>query len=70
MQNVQVAELRKLYKIYQQTQSISELIAGIEAMRSAFGAEAKLAPEKAPKPDAKLLREDLQLICFDILTSN
>jgi hypothetical protein len=70
MQNVQVAELRKLYKIYQQTQSISELIAGIEAMRSAFGVEAKATPEKALGAGAKLRREDLQLICFDVLTSD
>src|SRR5882762_691392 len=28
MQNVQVAELRKIYRLYRQTQSIPELIAG------------------------------------------
>jgi hypothetical protein len=70
MQNVQVAELRKLHKIYQQTQSISELLAGVEAMRSAFGAEMKPTIGKVIGEVAKLRREDLQLICFDVLSSS
>jgi hypothetical protein len=70
MQNVQVTELRKLYKLYLQTNSVSELIAGIETMRSAFGAEEKPTSEKGPTAVSPLRREDLQLICFDVLTSN
>ena len=69
MQNVQVAELRKIFKLYQQTKSVSELIAGIEAMRAAFGADANLVSEKGAVLVQALRREDLQLICFDVLTS-
>ena len=67
MQNVQVAELRKIYRLYQQTQSITDLIAAIEAMRSEFGAEAKATYDRLSVP--KLRREDLRLICFDVLSS-
>jgi superfamily II DNA or RNA helicase len=69
MQNVQVAALRKLYKLYQQTNSVSELMVGIQAMRAAFGAEANLVSEKGAVLVPALRREDLQLICFDVLTS-
>jgi len=70
MQNVQVAELRKLNRIYQQTRSVSELIAAIDAMRSAFGAEGRsTSSERGTSVLPSLRREDLQLICFDVLTS-
>jgi hypothetical protein len=69
MQNVQVAELRKIYKLYQRTQSITELIAGIEAMRSAFGADAKASSDRPSAAVPKMRREDLRLICFDVLSS-
>ena len=68
MQNVQVSELRKIYKAYQQTQSIAELIAAIEAMRSAYGVGMKPQGEKAATLLPKLKREDLRLICFDVLS--
>jgi len=47
-----VRELKKLYKGFQQTQSIADLIAGVEAMRSAYGAstsecEKNGAPQKS-----------------------
>jgi superfamily II DNA or RNA helicase len=69
MQNVQTAELRKLNRIYKQTNSVSELVAAIEEMRSAFGAVGHSAPERGAAAVASLKREDLQLICFDVLTS-
>jgi superfamily II DNA or RNA helicase len=69
MQNVQVAELRKLYKLYQQTNSVSELIAGIEAMRAAFGVALKSVLDKGTVVGSALRRGDLQLICFDILAN-
>jgi hypothetical protein len=70
MQNVQIAELRKLNRIYQQTSSVTELIAAIEAMGSAFGANARPGAEKGDAAVLSLKREDLQLICFDILSSS
>ena len=68
MQNVQLAELRKLYKLYQRTSSAVELIAGIEIMQSAFGAQPKAGSEKSPATLPALKREELQLVCFDVLT--
>ena len=68
MQNVQVAELRKIYKAYQQTQSIQELIAAIEAMRSTYGVDRRPQAEQAEKSLRKLNREDLRLVCFDVLS--
>ena len=70
MQNVQVSELRRIYKAYQQTQSIAELIAAIEAMRSAYGVDIKPPAENPEKPPPKLKREDLRLICFDVLSES
>ena len=67
MQNIQVSELKKIYKIYQQTQSIAELIARLEAMQAAYAGEEQL-PTKSGKPLPKLQREDLRLICFDVLS--
>lgn len=66
MHNGHVAELRKIYRLYQQTQSITELITGIEAMRAAFGAEARAASDRLPTTVSKLRREDRRLICFDV----
>jgi hypothetical protein len=68
MQNVQVAELRKIYRAHQQTQSIQELIAAIEAMRSAYGVDRRPQAEQTGKSFRKLNREDLSLICFDVLS--
>lgn len=62
-QDVQVAELRKIYKAYQQTQSIQELIAAIEAMRSAYGVERRPQGGKTEAQLPKLNRDDLRLIC-------
>jgi hypothetical protein len=69
MRNVQVAELRRLYKSYQQTSEVSDLIAGIETIQSAFGEEPGISSENGPVIVPALRREDLQLICFDVLTS-
>lgn len=69
MRNVQVAELRKIYRLYQQTQSITELTTGVEAMRSAFGAETTTVSERQSETVPTFTREDLRLICFDILSS-
>ena len=71
MQNVQVSELRKIYKEYQQTQSIAELISGLETMQAAYAGEGHpSAPGKNGKPLPKLRREDLRLICFDVLSDS
>ncbi len=71
MQNVQLADLRRLHKSYQQGQSIVELIAGVESMRARIGVDARSAEAKNPSTDVpRLRREDLQLICFDVLSGS
>lgn len=69
MLRVQVTTLRALHKAYQQTRSIAELIEGVEAMQSAYGANLK--PQKDTLPARpRLQREDLQLICFDVISGD
>ena len=69
MQNVQVSELKRLYKAYQQTQRIAELISGLETMRAAYAGEARASGVgKNGKSLPKLRREDLRLVCFDVLS--
>jgi aromatic ring hydroxylase len=71
MQNVQVSELKKVYKAYQQTQSIRELIAGLEMMQAAYAsAKHAQAPSRNGKQLPKLRREDLRLVCFDVLSDS
>ena len=69
MLRVQVSELKTLYKNYQQTQSVMEVVAGLETMRNAYGNSAK-QPQNVETPSVPTLsREDLRLICFDIVSS-
>jgi superfamily II DNA or RNA helicase len=69
MQNIQVSELKKIYTAYQQTQSIEALISGLETMQAAY-AGTGLAPasSKNGKSLPRLRREDLALVCFDVLS--
>jgi hypothetical protein len=71
MQNVQVSELKRIYKAYQQTQSIAELISDLEAMQAAYAGEGHPAPpSKNGRQPQKLKREDLQLVCFEVLSDS
>jgi hypothetical protein len=65
---VQLKELRKRYKGLQRDASIASLIAGIEAMQSAFGSGAAPVSSTENSHAIKLRREDLRLICFDVLS--
>jgi hypothetical protein len=71
MQNVQVSELKRIYKVYQQTQSIAELISDLEAMQEAYAGEGHpVPPSTNGKQPQKLKREDLQLVCFEVLSDS
>jgi hypothetical protein len=48
--------------------NVGELIDGIEIMRPAFGAQSQAEPDRGSIAVPALKREDLQLICFDILS--
>lgn len=70
MQSVQLADLRRLHKSYQQGQNIAELIAGIESMQATIGVDAgSVGTRSLPADVQKLRREDLQLVCFDVLSA-
>jgi ERCC4-related helicase len=64
---VQIRELRKLYKNMQQNGGVSNLLDGIAGMKAAVGT----ISDDVPKPDSPrtsgLKREDLRLICFDVV---
>jgi superfamily II DNA or RNA helicase len=69
MQNIQVSELKKIYTAYQQTQSIEALISGLETMQAAYaGTGFAPASSKNGKSLPRLRREDLALVCFDVLS--
>jgi ABC-type hemin transport system substrate-binding protein len=70
MLRVQLTELKSLYKGYQQTQSIMELIAALEAMRNTYGVDTKSSKPADATSTPKLERTDLRLICFDVLSSD
>jgi len=70
MLRVQLSELKKIHKEYQQTQSIIELIAALEAMRNAYGSGTKSSKATELSSTPKLERADLRLICFDVLSSD
>jgi len=65
---VELKELRKLYKGFQHDGSVANLIAGIEGMQIAFGGAARGKSAATSVSAPKLRREDLQLICFDVLS--
>jgi hypothetical protein len=69
MQHVQIMELRKIHKSFQRTQSIRDLIVAIESLRTT-STGTKPASEAENKPLPQLQRDDLQLVCFDVLSSS
>ncbi len=65
---VQLKELRRLYKTSQRDASVTNLMAGIEGMQGAFGSAPDPEPTATDTRAIKLQREDLRLICFDVLS--
>jgi hypothetical protein len=67
MLTVQVRKLRESYREFQGNNDIKLLLNQIQALRKASGGE-KLTKESSAK-FKQLRREDLRLICFDLLTA-
>ena len=64
---IQVRKLRQYFKEFQGSRDIRSLLGNIEAVRETSGGnEAGKGPAERTK---ELKREDLRLICFDLLTS-
>jgi len=67
MLTVQVRKLRQSFREFQTKSDIKFLLSEIRELKDASGdRQASRGPEQKAKP---LKREDLQLICFDLLTS-
>ena len=66
MLRIQVQKLRQAYRESQSKNDIKALLSTIEELRKTSGGE-KVTREPAEK--SKLGREDLKLICFDVLTA-
>lgn len=68
MLTVQVKELRRIFKEFQANESSEVLAEAIERMRVAYATD-RAGPE-LPSPNVRVLnREDLRLICFDVVSS-
>jgi superfamily II DNA or RNA helicase len=69
MLSVQIRELRKSYKEFQITNNIGELLGAIDRLREQFGDTQENKKNSALKSATQLRREDLRLICFEVVTS-
>jgi hypothetical protein len=67
MRKTQVTQLRQAYKEFQAKGSIKALLDVVDEVRSKFGEPAG-RPAGETKTSATLSREDLRLICFDVLS--
>ena len=66
MLGIQIKQLRKSYLDFQANSNIRELIASIEGLQQEVSGPATVDTSIAPA--ARLVREDLRLICFDFLS--
>lgn len=69
MLSVQIRELRKVYKGFQSRNNIEELLGAVDGLREQFGGDQGNEKSNSAKPIIRLTREDLRLICFDMVTS-
>ncbi len=67
MLTIQVRKLRQSFREFQEGRDINSLLSNIEDLREASSGN-KAAKEPAERTK-ELKREDLRLICFDLLTS-
>jgi hypothetical protein len=67
MRKTQVTRLRQAYKEFQGEGKIRVLLDGVEEVRAKFG-EPPARPTGEPRSGPALIREDLRLICFEVLS--
>ena len=65
---IQVRDLRSAYKEFQREGNIEILLTTIDDLRNKFGAQQTASGNGKPGPLDKINREDLRLICFDLVT--
>ncbi|MBI3325246.1 MAG: hypothetical protein HYZ81_00880, partial [Nitrospinae bacterium] len=68
MLGVQVRELREAYRNFQRKADIKALLSAVEELRKKFGAQQANSHGAGANPIGRLSREDLRLICFDLVT--
>jgi hypothetical protein len=64
---VQVRRLRQIHREFQANSDVKLLLTAVEEMRKTTGIEQVL--RESTGKSSHLTREDLRLICFDLLTS-
>jgi hypothetical protein len=65
---VQVRELRQAYRDFQHKAEVNTLLATIDGLRGKVGEPQVHQQSSGSGPVSQLSREDLRLICFDLIT--
>jgi hypothetical protein len=69
MRRMQLVQLRATFKEFQKSSAIGTLLSSIADIRSQFGEPADTLPTVRQPPPPVLTRDDLHLICFDLVSS-
>jgi len=65
MWRTEVSDLRRAYKEFQRAGDVGRLLGEIEDIRQRFGDRIR---DEVPKPRASVSRDDLRLVCFDLVS--
>jgi hypothetical protein len=65
---VQVRKLRQAYRDFQRKAEVKTLLATVDELRSKVGEPQAHQQSRGSGPGGKLSRDDLRLICFDLIT--
>jgi hypothetical protein len=68
MRGVQVQELRQAYRDFQQNGDIKVLLKGMKEQCERFSGDIANEEKKSNFSPNNLVREDLKLICFDLIS--
>jgi superfamily II DNA or RNA helicase len=68
MVGVEVKELRAAFRLFQKKADIQSLLAAVESLREKSGEAVDLEPTSEVERVRSITREDLRLICFDLVT--
>ena len=68
MRKTQVTQLREAFKDFQRSNELQRLIAAVDEIRAKFG-ERRVQPRDEKATADSIARDDLRLICFDVICS-
>ena len=66
MWRTQIGDLRRAYKDFQRSADINALLTAVEAIHGRFGPQH--ADQQAVSAKPAITRDDLRLICLDLIT--